>query len=204
MHALVAIEAHHAGAVVVGEDLGTVPEEVRERMAADKMLRSWVFQFESTPEDPLPAPPSGALASLGTHDLPRFGAFFWGSDIDERVAAGELPPEQAALQRSRRESWRASLLAALGARTDSGPEAEVTSTALRGCLAHLAASDADLVLVDLEELWDERQPQNRPGTGLGAQNWRHRSALTLAEIYADPRVSDLLEGLDRVRKGVPA
>ena len=48
LHAVVALEAHRAGAVVVGEDLGTVPDGVRARMAEDRMLRSWVLQFEST------------------------------------------------------------------------------------------------------------------------------------------------------------
>ena len=96
MHALVVLEAERAGTVVVGEDLGTVAEEVRERMAADKMLRSWVFQFESSAEVPLPAPPIDVLASLGTHDLPRFGTFLWGGDIDEKEASGELPAADAA------------------------------------------------------------------------------------------------------------
>ena len=54
LHALVSLEAHRAGSVVVGEDLGTVPAGVRERMTEDHMLRSWVLQFESKVDDPLP------------------------------------------------------------------------------------------------------------------------------------------------------
>ena len=95
LHALVSLEAHRAGSVVVGEDLGTVPDEVRERMAADKMLRSWVFEFESTAKEPFPTPPTDVLASLGTHDLPRFGAFVRGEDIDEKQAAGQLSEDQS-------------------------------------------------------------------------------------------------------------
>ena len=93
LHAVVSLEAHRAGSVVVGEDLGTVPAGVRERMADDHMLRSWVLQFESTAEDPLPTPPASALASWGTHDLARFEAYFWGIDIDENERAGWLSAE---------------------------------------------------------------------------------------------------------------
>ncbi len=90
LHAVVSLEAHRAGTVVVGEDLGTVPAGVRERMTRDHMLRSWVLQFETTEEDPLPEPPAPVLASWGTHDLPRFGAYFAGLDIDENESAGHL------------------------------------------------------------------------------------------------------------------
>ena len=93
------LEAHRAGSVVVGEDLGTVPAGVRERMAEDHMLRSWVLQFESSAHDPLPTPPAAAMASWGTHDLARFEAYFWGIDIDENERAGHLSAAEAATQR---------------------------------------------------------------------------------------------------------
>ena len=76
LRAIVALEAQRAGAAIVGEDLGTVPEEVRLGMREDRMLRSWVLQFEVTADAPLPDPPELSLASIGTHDLARF-ATFW-------------------------------------------------------------------------------------------------------------------------------
>ncbi len=168
LHALVALEASRAGAVVVGEDLGTVPKGVRERMARDRMLRTWVLQFESTPAQPLPRPAANTLASIGTHDLPRFGAFLWGEDIDERERAGASSPADAAAERAARTRWRLQLFDALGLdpAREPGP---VTAAALHGCLRHMARSEADIVLVDLEEMWDERQAQNHPGTDVGGQ-----------------------------------
>jgi 4-alpha-glucanotransferase len=199
LHALVSLEAHRAGAVVVGEDLGTVPDEVRRRMAEDRMLRSWVLQFESTAEEPLPEPPAPVMASWATHDLPRFGAYFWGEDIDEKESGGHLNEAEAEAQRTERTRWRQAMLSSLG-QVDGG--ADVAATALRGCLAHLARSNADLMLVDLEELWGERQPQNRPGTGTEAGNWRLRATRTLEEVHGDAATATFLSELQRLR-GAP-
>ncbi len=197
MHALVCLEAYLANAVVVGEDLGTVPGGVRERMARDGMLRTWVFQFESTTDTPLPEAPADSLATLGTHDLPRFGALLWGDDIAEDERNGVLTPEESAEELLARIDWRRHLLQALGVPTQGLIEAEVTAVALQGCLTHLARSDAAILLVDLEELWGERRRQNHPGTGPDHANWRLRAAHTLAEIDQDPVVTGILAGLER-------
>jgi 4-alpha-glucanotransferase len=201
LHALVALEAFRAGAVVVGEDLGTVPEETRLRMAEDKMLRSWVLQFESTAADPLPPSPSPVLASWATHDLPRFSAYFVGDDIDENEQAGQISPDEAEVERVQRAQWRASLLHAIGAPADvvADPTA-ATTLALQACLDHLAASEADLVLIDLEELWGERQPQNHPGTGTDVGNWRRRAAYTLEEIRREAGLTGALRQIDGLRR----
>jgi 4-alpha-glucanotransferase len=193
LHALVALEASRAGAVVVGEDLGTVPKGVRQRMARDRMLRMWVFQFESTTAHPLPAPTSDTLASIGTHDLPRFGAFLWGEDIDEREGLGALPPDVAAAERTTRARWRLQLFDALGINPECDPE-EVTAAALRGCLRHMARSDAQIVLVDLEEMWDERLAQNHPGTESN-DNWRRRARRTFEDFSSDPELGKTLSDL---------
>jgi 4-alpha-glucanotransferase len=193
LHALVALEAHRAGAVVVGEDLGTVPDGVRQRMAQDHMLRTWVFQFESTPERPLPDPPSNALASLGTHDLPRFGAYLWGEDIDEREADGALTADGATAERTGRTRWRRRLSAALDLPAHGEP-AQIAAQALRCCLQHLAQSAAQIVLVDLEELWDERKAQNHPGTQ-STENWRRRARRTLEDFSSDEEINRTLSSL---------
>ena len=204
LHALVALEAHRSGVVVVGEDLGTVPDSVRNRMAEDRMLRSWVLQFESTPEQPLPSPPVGVLASWGTHDLPRFSAYFWGDDIDEREDSAGLSPAETARERAERERWRQALLRSVGEGTGAGTgaaeEADSAAMALRACLIHLARSPADLVLVDLEDLCGERQPQNRPGTGTEAANWRRRAARTLGQVLHDTKTAAFLRELHRLRQ----
>ncbi len=203
LHAVVALEAHRAGAVVVGEDLGTVPDGVRRRMADDRMLRSWVLQFESTVADPLPPAPTGVLASWGTHDLPRFPAYFSGDDIDEKERNGQPSAIDAPAERTGRAHWRAALLRALGV-DDGRDERGGPALALRGCLLHLASGAADLVLIDLEDLWGEREPQNRPGTGAGGANWRRRGVRTLSEARGDTGTTGFLRALNGVRDGGPA
>jgi len=166
LRAIVSLEAHRSRTAIVGEDLGTVPAEVREGMADDRMLRSWVLEFEVTPDSPLPEPAELSMASIGTHDLPRFVSFFESPDSAR---------------------WRRAL----------GGDAR---RALRACLDHLAQSRARQMFVDLEDLWLERWPHNRPGTGSEAGNWRHRSFRTLEEIFEDEEAAEMLGRIDDLRR----
>jgi 4-alpha-glucanotransferase len=197
LHALVSLEAYRAGASVVGEDLGTLPDGVHERMARDGMLRSWVFEFTSTATDPLPAPRRDVLASLATHDTPRFNSFLWGHDIDEAEKLGHLTASEADSRRAQRARYREALFDAL--KIPVLGEEQLTEAALDGCLAHVSASEALLMIVDLEELMGESEPQNRPGTADG--NWRQRAALTLEEIRAAAWINGELDSINRLRRG---
>ena len=197
LHALVALEAWRAGAQVVGEDLGTVPEEVRDRMRRDHMLRSWVFQFESTTEEPLPDPGPTTLASLGTHDLPRFGSYLWGQDLGERAAMGHLSAREASAEHAARTRWRQNLFDILDIAPDEDPE-QLTLIALAACLRHLARSEARVVLVDLEELWDERRAQNHPGT-TAKTNWSQRARRTFEDFSTDTQLAQTLSTLTMER-----
>lgn len=197
LHALVCLEAYRSGASVVGEDLGTLPDGVHERMARDGILRSWVFEFKSKLDDPLPYVPPHVLASLATHDTPRFTSFLWGHDIDEGEKLGHLSANEAESRRARRALYREALFGALNVAVLG--EQQLNDAALEGCLAHLSASEALLVMVDLEDLMGEHEPQNRPGTSEG--NWRQRAALTLEEIRAAPWINGELENINRLRQG---
>lgn len=197
MRAVVALEASRSGTAVVGEDLGTVPDRVRAAMAHDGMLRSWVFQFETAVHDPLPTAPERSLASWGTHDLPRFAAYWEGDDIDDRERSGAVDPTTAAHERVDRKANRLALEAAVHL---EGPEPGDTRDLLGACLRHLAAGPSLLMLVDLEDLWLEREPQNRPGTGPEMPNWRLRAAKTLEEARDDAVVVRLLGEVDGLRR----
>jgi 4-alpha-glucanotransferase len=223
LRAIVALEAYRVGGVVIGEDLGTVPDLVRRTMTEDRMLRSWVLQFEASADDPLPSPPQGVLASIGTHDLPRFTSFFLGREISEREAEGSLAPADADAERVRRRTWAEALRARVDGRGnvpgdfDDEPRTATTAHgdrrladdltervarfAYERCVELLAASDADLLLIDLEEAWGEEEPQNRPGTSSTMPNWRRRARYTLAELDRCSGLRNLAERIGRARDG---
>ncbi len=195
-YSLVALEASRAGASVIGEDLGTTPPGIRKRMAKSRILRSWVFEFESRTDDPLPDPAAGTLVSLSTHDTPRFNSFLWGGDIDELEDGETVNPREADVRRGERALYREALFSSLGIPVLDNEG--LTTATRRGCLAHLAQSRATLVLVDLEELLGEREPQNRPGTTQG--NWTHRATHTLEEMSASRDLGADLEMIARLRR----
>ncbi|HVA00618.1 MAG TPA: 4-alpha-glucanotransferase, partial [Terriglobia bacterium] len=86
MYAILALESARNQALIVGEDLGTVPGYVRQSLARHRVQRMYVLQFEAAPKrkKPLPVPPVDSVATLNTHDMPPFAAFWDGLDIQDR------------------------------------------------------------------------------------------------------------------------
>ncbi len=84
---------------------------------------------------------------------------------------------------------------------DGEPEVDdaLVFSVMRACLEELAASDAQMVLVTLEDLWLEREPQNVPGTGWERPNWRRKLRRTLEEAMEDPEIRRALERIDELR-----
>jgi 4-alpha-glucanotransferase len=196
LRAVVAIEAERADAVVVGEDLGTVAPEILHAMDHDNILHSFVYQFEASADDPFPEPRSPSLASFGTHDLPRFAAFWRGRDIDEKQSSGVLDEESAEAERAR----RTALIEAVAAKATSTPGNEPERQALVDTTLALAESPARLVVIDLADYQLEERPENRPGTGPEADNWRLRAPQPLEEITADRELASFLSTVARRRK----
>jgi 4-alpha-glucanotransferase len=202
LFAVLAVEAHRRGARVVGEDLGTVPDEVRDALDRYGIGGMYVSQFQ-LPDGwgrPLPLPSAHQVASVGTHDTPTFGAWWRGTDITLRHELGIHGEDQAADDRGRREGDRAALVQAL---RDAGVlegEADERSV-LSALLAALGGSDATSVLVSVDDLVGETDPQNVPGTGSDRPNWVRKMPCTLTELFDDPSTDDLLRRLQGSRLG---
>ena len=182
--AVLALESQRSRCALVGEDLGTVPEQVRPAMARHGLFRIHVGQW-SLPsrvgDAPQPSPPE-SVASLNTHDLATFAGWWRGADIDDRRDLGLLDAEQDAEEHLARDHQRAALLAF--ADREAGPVAE-SSQALRGELteveramvgatADLAAGPAEVVLIALDDLVLDPRPHNVPGTTTQRPNWQRR------------------------------
>jgi 4-alpha-glucanotransferase len=202
--AVVALESGRNRCLVVGEDLGTVPEGFRARLQRARALSCRLLYFEREPDGTYRSPdtyPALALASPGTHDLPTLAAFWTGRDLDVRAQLGLLPPdetlEQARLSRTREQ---AQLIDALVAGGDLEPEAAerlrapsgaddaaLLGPAVRAAYRYLARSDARLVIAALEDALDVVDQTNVPGTTWEHPNWRRRLGVAVEDLADEPR-----------------
>ena len=201
LHAVLTLESSRHEATIIGEDLGVVPPEVRQRMKRHNLLRMYVVQFEANPKAraPLADPPALAVASLNTHDMPPFAAYHAGLDADLRAELGLLDAEETAIAHQR----RADLMRKVEQQLAQGGYLQLPAYADQvrdALLAFLAASDAELLLVNLEDLWEEIKPQNVPGTSDERPNWQRRAELSLEEIVNSPEIYAVLSRLDHLRR----
>jgi 4-alpha-glucanotransferase len=172
---VLAAMASLAGAVAIGEDLGTVEPWLRDALAARGVLGTSVLWFERGP-DGTPLPPSDwrrdCLATVSTHDIEPAAAFLTGSQVSDRARLGLLTrpeAEERAEAAKAVEAW----LAALGSEgllpEGSHPDPDAFTAALYG---YLAKTPALLIGVSLAEAAGERRTQNMPGTVTEYPNWR--------------------------------
>lgn len=214
-YALLCLEAHRAhggaGALLVGEDLGTVPDYVRRAMASRGLLRCYVGQF-AIEVDGLAGPglrpvPSDTFATLNTHDVASFAAWWRAEDLDRGLGLGLFGPEQAAALGAERAEAREAVVAGLrragllGGQGPGAPGAHAESEVFDAWLTWLGRSPARAVAVSLEDLWGERAPQNIPGTTTQYPNWRRRAAHSLESIRCMPSVVGRLQSMDHARQG---
>jgi len=194
----VCIESALNGCHVVGEDLGTVPETVRNAMSEHGAIRMYVSQFEVEPhrQPPLNPVPDDVVASVNTHDTPMFAGFWRHRDVVERVDRGILTEDEGQRDHAGRDAIRDAILRGLRqeGRLSAENEAE-PSDVLVALLMRLAESPAPLVIVTLEDLWLEEAPQNVPGTSWQRPNWRRRMQVGLDRIEAQPQIEGLLKAL---------
>jgi 4-alpha-glucanotransferase len=181
---IVAIESERAGAVVVGEDLGTVPPGVRAELRRRRLLSTRLALFERRPP---PTWPRQAFAAVSTHDLPTVAGLWSGADLRDQAAAGVAPGVREA-KGLRRRLLRA---AALGARAT----AEDVVLALH---RRLAESPAMLVAATLEDALGVAERPNLPGTVAPQRdNWSLALPVPMEELDAQPGVRALVETLRR-------
>lgn len=203
MYAVLSIESHRRRAIIVGEDLGTVPRRVRAAMARHHIQRTYVLQYEVSPgcARPVAPAPRGAVASLNTHDMPPFAAFWAGLDIADHVKLGLLGNERAADLRERLARTRAALIRFLCREGLLDTPSPRVAEALRACLRLLAGNASRLVLVNLEDLWLETEPQNVPGTRDDERpNWRRKAARPVEALRDMPEVAGPLREIGRLRR----
>jgi 4-alpha-glucanotransferase len=208
---LVALESRRARALVVGEDLGVVPEGFRERMRDSALLRSQVLYFERGERGAFTTPQhyaAQALATVSTHDLPPIAGFLAGRDLEVRRKAGNIASDQALADALAERRHAASELCALLRREQLLPEHGEPELADVVDAVHqlLARGAPRLVGLALDDLTLEHDALNTPAASLvEAPNWSRRSRCTLAELASSERVRAMIRrawlsaGLNRGR-----
>ncbi|TMK47717.1 MAG: hypothetical protein E6G66_11005, partial [Actinobacteria bacterium] len=200
-YAILCLESERSGTLVVGEDLGTVPPECRRAMPVHGVYRSYVAQW-GIREDGLEPPAPDTVASIGTHDMAPFAAWWRGFDITERLELGLLTAEDAARDTAQRQRDRKLLVDALVARRllkrpkrGADPQTQVYDAWLK----FLALGDARGMLAFLEDLWGEVHSQNIPGTVNEHPNWRRRIPYPLEAMRSLPEVVGRLSPVHDLR-----
>lgn len=199
MLAVLTLEAHRAGAVVIGEDLGTVEPEVTAGLAERHMLGSSVLWFTRDLDaegEPLLDParwPDDSVATISTHDLPTATGFLRGEHVRARAELGLL--DDPAAEQEKAAADRAELVALLH---DNGFDGETEEELVVAMHALLASTPARLVLVSPYDVVGEVRQPNLPGTVDEYPNWRLPLPVSLEELSRDPRVAAVV---DAVRAG---
>jgi 4-alpha-glucanotransferase len=202
MIGIVALEAQRAGAVVVGEDLGTVEPWVRDYLRERGVLGTSILWFELDRDaggGPLPARRwrEYCLSSVTTHDLPPTAGYLAGEHVRIRDELGLLTrpaSEELAHDRAEQQAWLATLRDAELIGED--PSVEQVVAAL---YAYLGRTPSRLLALALPDAVGDVRTQNQPGTTDEYPNWRVKLAgpdgreMLVEDVFADPRAAALAE-----------
>ncbi|WP_031841052.1 4-alpha-glucanotransferase, partial [Vibrio parahaemolyticus] len=211
MLAILALESHRHQCSVIGEDLGTVPDEIVD-ILRDAGVHSYkVFFFETSKEDGGFISPKHyaeqSMAALCTHDMPTLRGFWHCDDLkmgreiglypDEKQLEGlfadRLKCKQGILDSVR---WHGYLPEGIGHDAQFVPMDSYLSEALQ---LHVAAGDSALLSVQLEDWLEMDQPVNIPGTVDEYPNWRRKLSMNLDEIFSREDVNRISKRLTEVR-----
>ncbi|MGP1345633.1 MAG: 4-alpha-glucanotransferase [Phycisphaerales bacterium] len=202
-YAILSIESHRERCVLVGENIGTVPPEVIERMDRCGIGKLYIGQFAGQAEGDRGVSPvdAGTVASLNTHDMPPFALYWSGADVDERIALGIFQEKLKPKEHAHLEAIKPMVLGFLIERglVPKGTPIDDAEAIRDGLLKYLAGSEAQLVLVNLEDLWLERRWQNIPSTHDEYPNWRHKIRRGLEDLEQDPEIAALLRRISSLR-----
>lgn len=183
-YAVLTLESQRHRSVIIGEDLGNVPANIRKQMSQHKIYKMYVasLEYRPDPHQALGLIPEKSLASLNTHDLPPFAAFWREKEksVADRISLPLFLYQQGWLPSPTLDSYEV----------------------LKGCLKHLAASKAELFLINLEDLWLEINSQNKPGD-VNNPNWSRKARFIIEEFTKNTDLISLLNEIKQLRESPP-
>jgi 4-alpha-glucanotransferase len=204
---LIALESWRHRSIVIGEDLGTVPQGFDAQLADAGLLGIRVLLFQQHDGRFLPprAWSQHAIATSTTHDLPTIAGWWQGRDIDWRVQLDLLEVGQTEQQardireRERHALWRAMTNA--GCAEGEMPPARADCAPLDAAARFIGATPAPLAMLPIEDALGLVEQPNLPGTVDTHPNWRRRLPASVLQLLDDPATARRLAILKRARAG---
>ena len=193
---LLTLESHRHQAIVLGEDLGTVPEGLQEKLIARSILgmRVLLFEQDNAQFKSILDWPDNALATTSTHDLPTLNGWWHGRDIDWNARLGMTDASSEIEWRRHREREREGLRRVLGEDPQNFREkSHETDQVLDASVRFLGHTRAPLVLLPLEDALGIEQQANLPGTINTHPNWSRRLPGYSEALLDDPDAARRLE-----------
>jgi glycogen operon protein len=199
--AQVSLESERAECLVVGEDLGTVPDGLRPRLADAGMLgyRVMLLERDGVGFHKPGSYPANTLACFTTHDLPTFAGWWEGASITERKAIGLFTAEAAEAALAQRALEKQALLDALVAENLLAQGETDLIAVMAAAHAFAARSPAALVVAQADDLGAERVAVNLPGTDRERPNWRRRISTPVPDLLKSPAAEAILAALRKER-----
>ena len=209
--AILALESHRNQSMVIGEDLGTVPEEIREKLAENGVYSYRVFFFEQAKDGGFYSPshyPVQSMSTLTTHDMPTLKGFWHCDDLQLGKELGLYPTEEilASLYLSRHDNKQAILDTLHGHQSisaDIGREVNHVGMSKNlnfGMQTHMAGGSSSLLSLQLEDWLEMDKPVNIPGTFNEYPNWQRKLSKSLQQIFDNPELTTLAQRLTEVRR----
>lgn len=196
---IVALESWRHRCIVIGEDLGTVPEGLRDEMADAGIYGMRVLWFERGEDDTFTDPEQWdeqAAAMTSTHDLPTLAGWWQGRDIEWARKIGRSGQDPQERQAERMQLWQR-IVRSGHAEGDPPADSDTFATA---ALAHVADSACSIALVPVEDLLGLAEQPNLPGTTDEHPNWRRRLPGRIDRLLDRPDVEKRIAALAAGRK----
>jgi 4-alpha-glucanotransferase len=194
LFAILTLESARHRCEVVGENLGTVPEEINVAMPRHRIWGMYLAQFTAAGDPEVQPPAADQVALVGTHDTPTFAGWMTGADIVDRLQHNLMAANQEQTVREERAAAVQRLALRLGVPAD---DPRVLFKALLRWLGH---SRSTLVMPWLEDLWLEVRGVNLPGTpSFERPNWQRPMSRLIDDIMNDPLVAECIGTLQDAR-----
>jgi 4-alpha-glucanotransferase len=190
---ILALESVRSENIIIGEDLGTVTDEIRDMLARFRILSYRLFYFEKNRDgwfNPSAQYPRQALVSSSTHDLATLAGFWKYRDIEARRAAGLVDEPGYREQRKNRDIEKQRMLDILHqeglvpptVERDANKLHEITGDLHNGVIGFLAQVPSMILLVNQEDLTKETEQQNLPGSTAEYPNWQRKMKVRVEEL----------------------